>query len=282
MSLTESDNSVGWVQNVTYDLANRMTGMSFAVNTVTNNGVTTPTMQSEARTYNADGQLNAIAWAGVGSLSYTFSATANNGQIQQVTDSISGESIVYQYDSLKRLTSASSAPTAGSSTPAWNENFQYDGFGNLNAKVLNGTNLSSPVNAQTNQLSNANYDLNGNMTSGVGATFAYDEANRLASSAPVSGGIEYYGYAPDNKRIYHQFASGAEEWIFYGAYGEMIGKYSLSGGAFTPTQLNVWFGSRLVATQTVSGVNTPDDESCAAGPAGDEPGAGGEVLSVWG
>ena len=50
---------------------------------------------------------------------------------------------------------------------AWNEAFQYDGFGNLTGKTLNGTLGAIPVNAATNQLAGPNYDLNGNMTSGT-------------------------------------------------------------------------------------------------------------------
>ena len=177
----ESDNSVGCVQNVQYDVANRMTALSFAVNTTTSNGVTTPVMQAESRGYDANGQLTSIGWAGIGSLSSSFPAAGNDGRITQMADSVSGETVTYQYDVLKRLTSASSTPMTGSSAQPWNESFQYDGFGNLNAKVLNGTTQTVAVNPQTNQLSNALYDGNGNMTSGAGATFAYDEGNRLAS-----------------------------------------------------------------------------------------------------
>ena len=42
-----------------------------------------------------------------------YSATQNNGQITQAIDTLSGETISYQYDQLKRLTSARSTPTAG-------------------------------------------------------------------------------------------------------------------------------------------------------------------------
>ena len=175
-----------------------------------------------------------------------------------MTDTVSGETVSYQYDSLKRLISASSTPNAGSSTAAWTENFQYDGFGNLNAKALNGTTQPMPVNGQTNQLTNAFYDANGNMASGLGATFGYDGSNRMVTSAAVSGGMEYYGYGPDNKRMYKKSAAGVEEWTAYGPGGEELGRYTLSAttGEFTPTLLNVWFGGRLVATQTVTGVNT--------------------------
>ena len=68
-----------------------------------------------------------------------------------------------------------------------------------------------PVNAGTNQLANAYYDLNGNMTSGAGATLTYDESNRLTSAAEVSGGIEYYSYSPDNKQVWRQLPNGNAE-----------------------------------------------------------------------
>ena len=182
-------------------------------------------MQTENRAYNVMGQMSSLSWTGVGTLGYVYPSTGNNGQIQQMTDSISGETVSYQYDSLKRLTSASSTPNAGSSTAAWTENCQYDGFGNLNAKVLNGTTQSMPVNGQTNQLTNAFYDANGNMASGLGATFGYDGSNRMVTSAAVSGGMEYYGYGPDNKRMYKKSAAGVEEWTAYGPGGEEFGRY---------------------------------------------------------
>ena len=56
-----------------------------------------------------------------------------------MTDSLSGETVAYQYDALKRLTSAASTPNAGITPTAWTETYGYDGFGNLTSKVLNGT-----------------------------------------------------------------------------------------------------------------------------------------------
>jgi YD repeat-containing protein len=129
---------------------------------------------------------------------------------------VSGETIGYQYDALKRLTAASSNPINGSTPTAWTQTFQYDGFGNLTAKVLNGTSTPIAVNAPTNQLSNASYDANGNMTSGVGATLTYDEANRMTTAQEVSGGQEYYGYDASNKRVYRVTASRQEQITFSG------------------------------------------------------------------
>jgi RHS repeat-associated protein len=118
--------------------------------------------------------------------------------------------------------------------------------------VLNGTPISIGVNATTNRLSSASYDANGNMTSGAGGTLGYDEANRMVSFAPVSGGTEYYAYAPDNKRIYRLKADGVtEELTLYGARGEKVGVYSIvgatSGGIGIYMQkVNMYFGGRLI------------------------------------
>ena len=80
----------------------------------------------------------------------------------------------------------------------------------------------------TNRHSNASYDANGNNTSGVGAAFGFDEANRIAAATLVSGGTEKYGYAPDNKRIYRLKADGVtEEFTFY--CGGEAGVYSIVG-----------------------------------------------------
>ena len=89
--------------------------------------------------------------APTGGIQYNYSATQNNGQITQAVDALSGETIAYQYDALKRLTSASSAPINGSTPTAWTQTYQYDGFGNLTAKVLNGTSTPIAVNAAINQ-----------------------------------------------------------------------------------------------------------------------------------
>jgi RHS repeat-associated protein len=191
-------------------------------------------------------------------MQYSYSATQNSGQITQAVDTVSGETIAYQYDLLKRLVSASATPTANSPSAAWTEAFQYDGFGNLTQKTLNGTATPIPVNAATNQLTNAYYDANGNMTSGAGVSLTYDASNRAVSASAVSGGQETYEYAPDNKRIHRTVANSTppvNEWTFYGAAREKLGVYQLVQGTdnygnayayFAPVRTSVWFGGKLV------------------------------------
>ena len=100
----------------------------------------------------------------------------------------------------------------------------------------------------------------------MGAGLAYDEANRVIS-ATIMGHSEYYGYAPDNKRIYRLKASGGEEWTFYESRGEKLGTFTVTTSGTYPylsaylvvAQTNVWFAGKLVnrynaATYTQSAV----------------------------
>jgi RHS repeat-associated protein len=212
--------------------------------------------------------MSSIAWSAIstplassngGSLQYSWPATQNNGQITQMADTISGETVTYQYDALKRLVSACSSLNNCTTAPT---TFQYDGFGNLTSKTLAGVTSAIPVNAGTNQLSNAFYDANGNMTSGAGVTLTYDVANRVRSASPTSGGTEYYGYAADNKRMWRLKLDGAtEEWTLYGKSGERIGVYQWTGlqeqfdnqgnwtgdtAGFTALRTSLWFDGRLM------------------------------------
>jgi len=287
-SLTDNSGSFGsgfwpnpagnttWAQNVSYDVAGRMTSMQRFWGTTTwdcTGDDVTNTNLTEAMTYNVNGQLLTKNFGSVqyncGTVSsqnnglqyaYTTSTRNNNGQITQAVDTISGETINYTYDALKRLTEAISTPRSGSPVAAWTQQFQYDGFGNLTAKIQTGvTNPVPAVNPTNNQFTGSSYDLNGNMISGVGATLGYDEANRLSSVSPTSGGTGYYGYAPDNKRIYQALPSryGVQEaWTFYGAHGEKLGVYqwfdvrgdgTCTGGcALRPQTWNVWFGGKMI------------------------------------
>ncbi len=252
--------SSSWVPAAQYDLAGRMSSLQYAAGAVYqgNNLVTVYTQETMG--YNVNGQLTSLNWGGApgsqgylsvgpaGGIQYSYPASGNNGQITQAVDSLSGETISYQYDSLKRLTTATSTPLAGGAPSGWAETFGYDGFGNLTSKVLNGTSAPIAVNAGTNQLSNALYDFNGNMTSGAGATLTYDVANRLASAAEVSGGVEHYGYTPDNKRVLRQLTNGNEEITFYGAQGEKLATGTInSAGILSTVSQSVWFGGRLIS-----------------------------------
>ncbi len=258
-----------WVSGVQYDYAGRQTNLSWLAGLATGYSSNSA---SESRTYNVNGQLASIGWNGsnapLAQIQYVYPATQNNGQIAQEVDSypygVGVTTASYQYDALRRLTSAATTQTGNSGVTPWTQTYQYDGFGNLTAKVLNGISTPISVNAATNQLTNAYYDANGNMTSGAGATLTYDEANRVSTVTETAGGQAFYGYDPSNRRIYQRgSAPGGETFTFYGAKGENLGRYSINTSScypyafcFVPQMTNLWFGGRLVATTNYSG-NAP-------------------------
>jgi RHS repeat-associated protein len=180
-------------------------------------------------------------------MTYTYSGTNNNGQITQSVDAMTGETIVYQYDALKRLASANGLN--------WGETYTYDGFGNLTQMSPSGTagapTLSVTVDATTNRITpglQVSYDNNGNMTQG--GYLAYDVANRM-KSAIVEGGTIYYGYDSANLRIYYRNTSNAETIYLYGADGKKPGIYTVSSVTNTSIQFaqqstNVYFAGRLL------------------------------------
>jgi len=185
-------------------------------------------------------------------ITYTFpSATTNNGKIASQTDNISGETVSYQYDSLNRLSSANGS--------GWNQNFGYDGFGNLVSKT--GTNsppLSVAIDATTNRVVGQSYDANGNQqtTPAMSGYLGYDAENRLLTAPGLQ-----YAYDTQNKRIWKGMFDGngyltGQELYFYGVDGQKLGTYTLRSDYGqnrqtvlwddTPT-LAVFFGGKRVA-----------------------------------
>jgi hypothetical protein len=71
--------------------------------------------------------------------------------------------------------------------PTQTRTFNYNDQGDLTSSV---TPQSDPGERGDKSIVSASYDSNGNMTSGVGATFAFDVGNRVLSAAEISGGVE--------------------------------------------------------------------------------------------
>ena len=145
-----------------YDYAGRLTSLSSFFAAL--NG--SPSTPMETRGYNVNGQLTSINWFFVDAnsgIQYVYSPTHNNGQITQEIDSFQyGRQVTttnYQYDALKRVTSAAMTETTGTGITPWTQMFQYDGFGNLTSKDLNGTTTPIAVDATKNRLTNAYYDF---------------------------------------------------------------------------------------------------------------------------
>jgi hypothetical protein len=201
-------------------------------------------------------QMTRLTIPGAMDMEYRYSSSQNNGQITQQKDWVTGEEVSYQYDSLQRLISA---VTTG---PEWGQSFSYDGFGNrTGASVTKGSAPSSSMifDPATNRIVGGSYDANGNMLSAQGAALAYDVENRVAS-ANVAAGWEYYGYAPDNRRIWKQRPNGTVELYYYGIGGQKLGTYNVSTTAVANTlsamlvDVNVYFGSKTIVSRGAAAV----------------------------
>ncbi len=228
-----------WVTGATYNAANQMTS----------NGTHT-------WTYNSLYQITGVTGTGM-NMTYNYSATQNNGQIASSVDSVKSETIDYQYDLLKRLSSATA--TSG----AWGESYVYDGYGNLTQMNPSGTagapsmNLTVQTDANgvpTNQITGS-YDNNGNLKwLGNNTSLSYDAANRL-DMVLANGQFSYYGYDADNRRVWYQNASGVQTIYFYGADGRKVTSYTFTMSApnivMTPAQNygNIYFAGVPLETE---------------------------------
>jgi RHS repeat-associated protein len=187
------------------------------------------------------------------SLTYTYTAGANNGKIASTTNNLTGEQVQYAYDSLNRLIQALAT------SHSWGQNFVYDGFGNLyqkNVAAGSAPSMQYTVNAATNQLTGngLSYDLNGNVvTPPSGGTLTYDFLNRVVA---MTGGVAY-SYDASNRRVWKQNSSG-QVYYLYGLDGENLGTYTPQLGG-SPAQLSFtlasgqerdyFFGKKLFTTE---------------------------------
>jgi RHS repeat-associated protein len=182
-------------------------------------------------------------------LTYAYSATQNNGQLQSQTDALSGEIVVYQYDQLNRLTQAATPEEPGD--PGWEMNFTYDGFGNkLSQSGAEGRGAvpshSLSINPANNRISMTgfSYDANGNMTAMPNAgspatTMTYDVANRMVRIVHHSAGIHEYGYNHANQRVFQHTSSTAfgtlnRRFSLYGFGGELLLEANRTGSGVQP------------------------------------------------
>jgi YD repeat-containing protein len=118
--------------------------------------------------------------AGV-NMTYNYSSNKNNGQITSSADAVSGETVTYKYDALKRLASASGAN--------WGETYMCDGYGNLTQMAPTGT-VGAPSLSVT-EVENSN----GN------SYYEYDSDNRRIYYKNVAGAETIYFYGVDGKKL---------------------------------------------------------------------------------
>ncbi|MEQ1949649.1 MAG: RHS repeat-associated core domain-containing protein [Bryobacteraceae bacterium] len=239
------------LSGVTYGIANEV--LTLTANTSFAN--------NETRGYNSLFQLTQLTVGAGLSMQYAYSGTQNNGKITSQTDVLSGEQVVYTYDSLNRLATAQTADNP--SVTQWGQSYNYDGFGNLtDQNVIKGSAPSMHVvyNASTNRQTGDTADANGN----IGSGYLYDIENRLLR--PGASSTVQYGYDAGNKRVWRG-DTGVDEFAFF-AGNQKLATYTLavSGTSVrhTLTSTNVYFGGRMIGKGTYNSGGTNDKVTVAS------------------
>jgi RHS repeat-associated protein len=231
--------------SVTQVVSNVQYGLADELKQITYSAAAGP--MTENRYYNAMFQMTGLT-IGTGSssgtnllnISYNYSPTQNNGKITSSTDAISGEMVVYTYDTLNRLSQANANSTSNGAA-VWGQSYTYDGFGNLSGKTPTQGSVTMPsvtfgVDPNHNQLTGylnngqqLTYDPNGNLTMDIaGNKYVYDVANRMTSFNSTI----YYAYDPQNRRVWSSAGSDSNgNWngtlYLYGVDGRKLGAYGI-------------------------------------------------------
>jgi RHS repeat-associated protein len=172
------------------------------------------------------------------SLSYGFSSGSNNGDAATETNNRDpGRTQTWVYDSLNRITSATSQATSGPN--CWGLSFGYDRWANyLAARVsqCSAYALSLSVNSN-NQITTTGftYDLAGRMTSDGSNSYSWNAENQIKSAAGIT-----YSYDGDGLRVMK--SSGKIYWR--DILGQTLAESDLAGNVLNEF---IYFAGRRVA-----------------------------------
>ena len=190
-------------------------------------------------------------------IEYSFSSTANNGNVQSQKILRPGVALPWQqnytYDALNRLLSASESANGGSS---WNRTYAYDRYGNRRVASSSGIattgepTSSGAFDTANNRLTGVTYDAAGNQTAYNGMTLAYDGEGRNKS---VSGAVSAtYSYDGEGRRV-KKVSGGVTTYYIYDALGRLAVEYSTANP--TVTGISYLFTDMLGSVRTITDSN---------------------------
>jgi RHS repeat-associated protein len=234
-AMLNNQTQTNWPQSVQYGPSGEVVQISYS------------TSYTETRQYNSLVQLTRLTNPFGLDMQYGYPSAQNDGRVSNTVENITRETVNYTYDTLNRLTAA----TSGGSTIGgpWGETYTYDGFGNLTDKTPTAGSppaLHITVNAATNQINGDTYDANGNLISAPQFGGSYDVENRVVRSGDI------YSYSPDNLRVWKLRSNSTEEIYYYDPAGRRLGVYRISTSGYGPyldvVSTNVYFGGYLLTS----------------------------------
>ena len=237
--LLEKVNSISskYVNDITYNAKGQIKAIAYG------NNVTT------TYNYGQDLRLSRILTQGSGALqdlNYTFD---KNGNIVTLADNLRSNIRSYAYDDLDRLTQAQNVPSpTGGYT---NFNYQYDSIGNMTYKSDVGV-MAYGVSAGPHAVTTAGgynyaYDGNGNMVSGKNKSMEYDAENRIIKVTQTGIGSTTFVYDGDGGRVKQVTPSGSTTYI-----GSLFEKQAPNGAAGTTVKY-IYAGANKVASVRSAG-----------------------------
>jgi len=169
MPETAAFNGQNLVSQISYGVGKQPTAISVSGNATEYNA-----------SYNSIGQLVTASLAKAGiylyKATYTYDAV---GDIMGISDTIPNLNVNFSYDELYRIKTATYTPAGVGRVN--NFEYNYDQYGNLTQVKENGNQVFIKSYNSKNQPSDFTFDSRGNLISGSGYQYQWDNLNRLSS-----------------------------------------------------------------------------------------------------
>ena len=235
--LTSISDGSGTIQSYGYQ------GLATPLTATSGNGVTqTTTLDTFGRV--ATNTHTNSSGTTIDGQQYTYDQNSNVLSRRNLV--LPGQSEVYTYDGLNRLTTFARGTLNGDGTaiagaPTGTESWDYDAVGNWKSNTVNGTTTVRTNNAQ-NQVSTVGsatltYDANGNtLTDDAGQQYVYDAWNRLVTvKDPTGTTIAAYTYDAQGQRVTETHGNTTTA-LYYSSNWQVIEEVE----AGTTTKQYVW------------------------------------------
>jgi RHS repeat-associated protein len=238
---------VAVINSVTYSPDLRLATIHYT------NAVTTTNTYDSSKLYrltnkvSLDGSSNHIQ-----DYAYTYDLNGNITNIVNTSGNDTGETVVYTYDPLNRIKTATASSSISGNNYA--ETYSYDALGNITAKNgqtylyqgNTGTLTANPDAATSVNAVTYTYDADGNLTTNGTITNTWNYKDQLTQTVKGAVTVNYY-YDQNGNRVWYKV--GSANTYYPNSY------YSYDG---TTKTKQIYIGNLLVATiKTAGGTVTP-------------------------